>query len=337
MRYPLVQCLPEPGGGGRQQLAVAWMSLPYLRGVEVQSITGRRRRVGYTALVALVAGIASLCFFTVEAGEFAVITQFGNPVRVVKTPGLHLKYPSPIQRITRFDNRLFLLVAPPSEFLTSGKKNVVASGFILWRIAEPRKFMQTVFDRNGAESRLRDILFAELGAALGGAPFSSFVSTVPGEYRAEAILETATRQYREVALRDYGIDVVDVRLQRLDFPPQNRLSVFSRMKSERTQLSMQYRSEGEEEGLKIRATAEKVKSGILAEAFKQAQKSRGEGEAKAAEIYSKSLNSAPAFYTFIRSLEAMKKSIDQDTTLILPLDSKLFQLLYDSHFQYPEE
>jgi membrane protease subunit HflC len=302
--------------------------------------TGRTRRLRYAALIALVvlaAGIASICLFTVEAGEVAVVTQFGNPVRVVKTPGLHVKYPSPIQSITRFDSRLFLLVAPPSEFLTSGKKNVVASGFILWRIADAQKFMQTVFDRNGAESRLRDILFAELGAALGGAPFSAFVSTVPGEYRAEAIIQTATRQYREIALRDYGIEVVDVQLQRLDFPPQNRLSVFSRMKSERAQLSMQYRSEGEEEGLKIRATAEKAKSSILAEAFKRSQKSRGEGEAKAAEIYAKSLNSAPTFYTFMRSIEAMKKSVDKDTTLVLPVDSELFQLLHDSHFQYPDE
>jgi modulator of FtsH protease HflC len=302
--------------------------------------TGRTRRIRYAALIALVAlaaGTTSICLFTVGMGEVAVVTQFGNPVRVVKTPGLHVKYPSPIQSITTFDSRLFLLVAPPSEFLTSGKKNVVASGFILWRIAEPQKFMQTVFDRNGAESRLRDILFAELGAALGGAPFRAFVSTVPGEYRAEAIIETATRQYREIALRDYGIDVVDVRLQRLDFPPQNRLSVFSRMKSERAQLSMQYRSEGEEEGLKIRAAAEKAKSSILAEAFKRSQKSRGEGEAKAAEIYAKSLNSAPTFYTFMRSIEAMKKSVDKDTTLVLPVDSELFQLLHDSHFQYPDE
>jgi modulator of FtsH protease HflC len=306
----------------------------------VQMATGRTRRIRYAALIALVAlaaGTTSICLFTVEMGEIAVVTQFGNPVRVVKTPGLHVKYPSPIQSITTFDSRLFLLVAPPSEFLTSGKKNVVASGFILWRIAEPQKFMQTVFDRNGAESRLRDILFAELGAALGGAPFRAFVSTVPGEYRAEAIIETATRQYREIALRDYGIDVVDVQLQRLDFPPQNRLSVFSRMKSERAQLSMQYRSEGEEEGLKIRAAAEKAKSSILAEAFKRSQKSRGEGEAKAAEIYAKSLNSAPTFYTFMRSIEAMKKSVDKDTTLVLPVDSELFQLLHDSHFQYPDE
>jgi membrane protease subunit HflC len=306
----------------------------------VQTAAARIRHVGYAALIALIvlaAGFASICSFTVETGEVAVVTQFGEPVRVVKAPGLHMKYPYPVQRITWFDSRLFLLAAPPSEFLTAGKQNVVASGFILWRIAEPRQFMQTVFDTKGAESRLRDILFAELGAALGGAPFSAFVSTVPGEYRAEAILVAVTRQYQVIALRDYGIDVVDVRLQRLDFPQQNRLSVFSRMKSERARISMQYRSEGEEEGLKIRATAEKAKSGILAEAFKLSQKYRGEGEARAAEIYAGSLNRAPALYQFMRSIEAMKKSVDKDTTLVLPIDSELFQLLRDSNFQYPDE
>jgi membrane protease subunit HflC len=299
--------------------------------------TRRVKSAAFLALAALAAGLAAICLFTVEAGQFAVVTQFGNPVRVVKTAGLHIKYPYPVQSVTKFDGRLFLLVSPPSEFLTLGKKNVVASAFILWRIAEPQRFMQTVFDKNGAESRLSDLLFAELGAALGAAPLAAFVSTAPGQYRAEAILAAVTRQVQEVAWRDYGIEVVDVRLQRLDFPPQNRLSVFARMKSERTRISLQYRSEGEEEGLKIRAGAERAKSSILAEAFKVAQQARGEGEASAAKIYAESLSRAPEFYTFLRSIEAMKKAVDKDTTLVLPIDAELFQLLRDSHFRHPEE
>lgn len=122
----------------------------------------------------------------------------------------------------------------------------------------------------------------------------AFVSTAPGEYRAEAVLAGMTRQYRELALRDYGIDVVDVRLRRLDFPEQNRASVSARMKSERIRISMQYRSEGEEEGLEIRAAAEKAKSGILGEAYKLSQQMRGEGEARAAKIYGESLTRAPS-------------------------------------------
>ena len=297
------------------------------RGVKLLAVLG---------LGAVLVGLASLCVFTVGGGEFAVVTQFGRPVRVESTPGLKLKLPAPFQTVARFDRRLFALVPTPREFLTLGKKNVIASGFILWRVHDPKKFMQTVFDRVGAESRLGDILFAELGAALGGAPFSAFVSTAPGEYRAEAILADVTRQYREIAWRDYGIDVVDVRLRRLDFPEQNRASVFARMKSERIRISMQYRSEGEEEGLKIRAAAEKAKSGILGEAYKLSQQVRGEGEARAAKLYAESLTQAPNFYRFVRSIDAMKKTVDKETTLVLPVDSELFQLLRDSRFRFPE-
>ncbi|PYO58420.1 MAG: protease modulator HflC [Candidatus Rokuibacteriota bacterium] len=288
------------------------------------------------SLGAVLVGLASLCVFTVGGGEFAVVTQFGRPVRVESTPGLKVKLPAPFQTVARFDRRLFALVPTPREFLTLGKKNVIASGFILWRVHDPKRFMQTVFDRVGAESRLGDILFAELGAALGGAPFPAFVSTAPGEYRAEAILADVTRQYREIAWRDYGIDVVDVRLRRLDFPEQNRASVFARMKSERIRISMQYRSEGEEEGLKIRAAGERAKSGILGEAYKLSQQIRGEGEARAAKIYAESLSQAPNFYRFVRSIDAMKKTVDKETTMVLPVDSELFQLLRDSRFRFPE-
>jgi membrane protease subunit HflC len=292
---------------------------------------------GVTLLAILGLGVASLCLFTVGEREFAVVSQFGRPVRVESTPGLKLKLPAPFQTVTRVDQRLFALVPAPREFLTLGKQSVVATGLILWRVDDPAKYMRTVFDRVGAESRLGDILFAELGGALGGSPFAAFVSTTPGEYRAEAVLAGMTRHYRELARRDYGIDVVDVRLRRLDFPDQNRASVFARMKSERVRISMQYRSEGEEEGLKIRATAEKAKSGVLGEAYKLSQQLRGEGEAGAAKIYGESLSRAPDFYRFVRSIDAMKKTVDKDTTIVLPVDSDLFRLLRDSRFRFPED
>jgi len=294
----------------------------------------RVRTVLLLALAASAAVLVKLCFFTVDASEYAVVTEFGDPVQVIKTPGLNFKYP--YQSVTKFDNRLFILVPPLSEFLTLGKTNVVASSAILWRIADPKRFLQTVFDKNGAESRLSDILFAELGAALGRTPLPAFVSINPGEYQAEAILKMVAEQIRETALRDYGIAVVDVRLQRLDFPEKNRLSVFSRMKSERGRVSMRYRSEGEEEGLKIRAVAEKEKTRIMSEAFKISQKYRGEGEAQAARIYAEALNKDPAFYKFLRTMEASRKSIDQGTTLVLPVDSELFRLLYDSNYHQGE-
>jgi modulator of FtsH protease HflC len=291
---------------------------------------GLTRAAGLLAL--LVLGLASLCLFTVGEREFAVVAQFGRPVRVESTPGLKLKLPAPFQTVSRFDRRLFALVPPPREFLTLGKQSVVATGFILWRVHDPEKFMQTVFDRTGAESRLGDILFAELGAALGGAPFGAFVSTAPGEYRAESVLAGMTRQYRELALRDYGIDVVDVRLRRLDFPEQNRASVFARMKSERVRISMQYRSEGEEEGSKVRALAEEEKARVLARATQLSHERRGEGDAEAARVYAQALGQAPDFYGFLRAMEASRSLARQRTTMVLSADSPLFGLLTDSNY-----
>ena len=154
----------------------------------------------------------------------------------------------------------------------------------------------------------------------------------PGTYRAEAILEQVTARCREIALRNFGIDVVDVHLRTFDFPKQNRLPVYSRMKSERGRISMKYRSEGEEEGLKVRAGAEQEKTSIVATALKQAQQQRGEGEGQAARIYSQALSQGPEFYRFVRSTEAARNLLPKGTTLVLPANSELFGLLKDSAY-----
>jgi modulator of FtsH protease HflC len=212
---------------------------------------------------------------------------------------------------------------------------VRAASAILWRVAEPRRFFETVRNRGGAEARLNDIVFAELGAALGREPLTAFVSADASAYRAEGVLAEVAAGVREAARRDYGIEVVDVQLRRFDFPERNRLRVYARMKSERGRISMKYRSEGEEEGLMIRATAEEEKARILAEAYTAAERLRGEGEAEAARIYAEALEEAPDFYRFLRTLEASRTIVRDGTTLVLPADSDLFGLLVDSgHFEH---
>jgi membrane protease subunit HflC len=295
---------------------------------------GRRPvlRLAILALVVVAALAAQFCFFKVETGEYAVVTQFGDPVQIVTTPGLGLKYP--YQSVRKFDARLYVYTPAFSEFLTRDKTAVVAAGVILWRVEDPKKYFETVFNRAGAEARLSDILFAELGAAIGRNPLSAFVATEEGSYRAEEILAEVAEQCRDTARRDYGIAVVDVQLQRFDFPERNRLRVYARMKSERARISMKYRSEGEEEGLKIRAEADEERIRIRSEAFKVAEQHRGEGEAEAARIYAETLETAPEFYRFLRTLEASRKFVAAGTTLVLPANSELFGLLYDSnHFQ----
>ncbi len=289
----------------------------------------RLRTIVLSALAAAVLVLVPFCFFVVDEAEYAVVTQFGEPVQVVTEPGLGLKFP--YQNVNQFDRRLFVYAPPLSEFLTLEKTAVVASSVILWRIAEPRRFFETVFDRTGAEARLSDILFAELGAAIGRNPLTAFVSVEPGAYQAEDVLERVTGTLRAAARRDYGIEVVDVQLQRFDFPDRNRLRVYARMKSERARISMKYRSEGEEEGLKIRAAADQERSRLLSEAYKVSQQHRGQGDADAARIYAEALGKAPEYYRFMRTMEATRKFVKPDTTMVLPANSELFGLLYDSH------
>jgi modulator of FtsH protease HflC len=294
--------------------------------------SSRARRLALPALVAIGALAVLLCFFRVETSEYAVVTEFGDPVQVVTAPGLGIKYP--YQSVRKFDARLYVHTPDVSEFLTLDKSAVIASGVVLWRVEDPRKYFETVFDRTGAESRLSDVLFAELGAAIGRNPLSAFVGTDQATYRADEILTEVAQRCRATARRDYGIDVVDVQLQRFDFPERNRLRVYARMKSERAQISMKYRSEGEEEGLKIRAEADGERVHIRSEAFKVAEQHRGEGEAEAARIYAGTLEAAPDFYRFLRTLEASRKFVEEGTTLVLPANSELFGLLYDSkHYE----
>jgi membrane protease subunit HflC len=278
----------------------------------------------------VVAAAVYLCFFAVDSAEYAIVTEFGRPTQVITAPGLGLKHP--LQSVRTFDRRLFVYAAPPSEFLTIEKTPVVASGTILWRVADPKRYFETVLDRTGAESRLGDILSAELGAAIGSNRLVAFVSTDGASYQADAILAEIARRCGAAARRDYGIDVVDVQLRGFDFPKQNRPRLYARMKSERGRISMLYRSEGEEEGLNVRAAAEEEKAKILRQATELSQQRRGEGDGEAARIYANALNRAPDFYAFLRSLEAARSLARKSTTMVLPADSPLFGVLFDSNY-----
>ena len=143
-----------------------------------QSTTRRRMRIAFALGIAgIIAAVAKLCCFTVETGEYALVTEFGKPVQVITAPGLGFKYP--YQSVRTFDSRLFAYTPASTEFLTLEKTPVVAASTVLWRVNDPKKFFQTVFDRAGAESRLGDILFAQLGAAIGRSPLVAFVSIEP--------------------------------------------------------------------------------------------------------------------------------------------------------------
>src|SRR5438045_2573023 len=160
----------------------------------------------------------------------------------------------------------------------------------------------------------------------------AFVSTDAAAYRADAMVAEIARRCGTVAQRDYGIEVVDVQLRGFDFPKQNRLRLYARMKSERGRISMLYRSEGEEEGLKVRAGAEEQKARILGKAIELSQQRRGEGDGEAARVYANALSRAPEFYAFLRAMEASQNFARKNTTMVLPADSPLFGVLVDSNY-----
>jgi membrane protease subunit HflC len=274
--------------------------------------------------------LAASCLFFVPATEYALVTAFGAPVRAITAPGIYAKLPYHLVR--PIDNRLFVFVPSPSEFLTREKTPVIASAALIWRVADPKRYFETVYDRHGAESRLGDILYAELGAAIGGHGLDAFISTDPASYEAGAVLAAVRERCAEIAGRDYGIGLVDLALQSFDFPKQNRERLYARMKSERARLSMAYRSEGEEAAVKIGAAAEGERSRLLSEALERAQAMRAEGDGEASRISAEAYGAAPDFYRFLRALDASRRVLRKDSTLVLPADTELFGLLLDSRW-----
>jgi membrane protease subunit HflC len=265
------------------------------------------------------------CFFTVRESESVIVTLFGKPVRALDAAGLALKWPW--EGVLRFDKRVRLYDATPSEFLTQDKKNIVVQSFVAWKIAQPREFLLAVRDTLGAEMRLRDVLWSELSSKLGVTPLAALLSTKAEEMKLDKLSEEIRDKCRATALARYGIEVVDVRIKRLSFPAQNRDAVFERMRAERQREAKQFRAEGQEEAMKIRAEADKQKTTILAEANRKAETLKGEGDAKAIEIYNSAIALDPSFYKFLRTLDAYRSTLKENTTLVLGSESDFLKLL----------
>jgi membrane protease subunit HflC len=286
----------------------------------------KRYRRYYPAVVVVAALVLFyLVFFSVRETEFVLVTQFGRPVRTVTEAGLNAKWP--FQTAIYFDRRLRTYNPRPSEFLTRDKKNVVIENYVVWKIQDPDRFVQTVGDAIAAEMRLHDIIWSGLSAALGTRDLDSIVGTDPEKVQTAAMLDNLTALTDHTALEQYGINVVDVRIKRLNLPEQNKQSVYARMRAERERIARQYRAEGEEQALSIRADADRQKEEILSLAYKQAENIKGQGDAESTRIYGQAYSKNPGFYKLLRTLESYKKVLDDKTTAILSSDSELLKVL----------
>src|SRR5919109_2709264 len=264
--------------------------------------------------------VVSRTFYSVSETAQAVVTQLGRPVRLVQTAGLYLKIPF-LQQLTLFEDRLLDYDAAPAPVITRDKKNLVVDNYAKWQIRDPLKFLQTVQSEAGGQTRLDDIIYSKVREQLGLHDLVEVIAT-----KRDPIMRAVTMGSNEAAAA-YGIAVVDVRIKRADLPPENAQAVYGRMRTEREREAKRYRSEGQEEALKIRAETDKQQTIMLAEAYEQEQAIRGEGDAHAIRIYGQAFQQDADFFTFVRTLEAYRKSLKGKTTLVLPPQMEFLKYL----------
>jgi membrane protease subunit HflC len=285
------------------------------------------RTLGPVAAVLIaLALVASSVLFTVDQRQNAIVFQFGEVKEVITKPGLQFKWPL-IQNVRLFDMRILAYDdVEPLRFLTSGNRPVLVDSFIRWRIVDAKQFFVSVQGSElEATRRLRQTISGALRDEFG---LRTVHDVVSGER--EAVMERV-REKADQDLRRIGVEIVDVRLKRVDLPQEVSESVYRRMEAERKRIANELRSTGSAEAERIRADADKQREVILAEAYRDAQRVKGEGDAKAAGTYAQAFRQDPEFYSFYRSMEAYRSTFrGKNDLLLLEPSSEFFRFLKDA-------
>ncbi len=275
----------------------------------------------------LVAGLATLsgAAFTVDQTKNAMILQFGEIKRVIEEPGLTFKVPM-VQNVLFFDKRILTMdTQDPERFITSEKKNVLVDYFVKWRILDPREYYKSVGNEMRARNRLEQTISSGLREEFGKRTVHEVVS---GER--DKIMEII-REKADLDARRIGVQIVDVRLKRVELPAEVSESVYRRMEAERKRVANELRSEGSAAAEKIRADADRQREVIVAEAYRDAQKIKGEGDAKAIATYAEAFGQNPQFYSFYKSLEAYRSSFtNKGDVMVVDPSSEFFKYLKQS-------
>jgi len=270
--------------------------------------------------ILIIAVAIYLSAYVVDKTEYAIEILLGDPVDIVMEPGLNFKLPF-VSRIIYMENRLQDYDADPGAVFTKDKKEMKVDTYSKWRVSDPLRFYETVRTTAGAHARLDDIIFSQTREVLGQHTLMEIVSGNRKEIREDITLRS--RQNAE----NLGIEILDVRIKRADLPEANSQAVFGRMNAERTRQSKLYRSEGEEESLKIRSDADRERVEILAEAKKTNEETRGEADAVATKIYADSYRKDSDFFKFLRSHDVYRDSLKEGTTLLMDAESEFFKYL----------
>lgn len=297
-------------------------------------------------IVVALALLAKASLFVVEEGQQAIVTQFGKPVGAMKYAGLHVKTPL-VQEVRRFDRKILKWDGDPNQIPTQDKRYIWVDTTARWRIADPLLFYTTVATQQGAQSRLDDILDSVVRDAVSS---QLLVELVRGkDYKApegtvevldfegqkivvenlsgrEEILDSILAEARK-GTPEYGIDLIDIQIKRINYVEQVRLRVYDRMISERKKVASQFRSEGEGEKANILGQMQKELKRIESDAYRESVQIRGRADAEAASIYAAAYSKDPEFYAFIRTLESYRKSIKENSKLVISTDADFYRYL----------
>ena len=279
----------------------------------------RARTISILVIIVAVFFVINASYFYVDQRLQAIVLQFGEPIRVIKEPGIQFKIPF-VQNVEFFDKRLLLFDNPVEEIISADKKRLIVDSFARYKIEDPLRYFQTIRFESTLTNRLGSIINDSLRQVLGRVPLKSVIS----EKRSVLLEEVAILV--SAGAKDFGLQIEDVRIRRADLPTANSEAIFRRMQTERQQEAAQYRAEGEEQSRILKAQAEKEKTILLADAERTSDILRGEGDGEKNKILGEAFSKDPEFFSFYRSMQAYITAISaEDTTMILSPDSTFFE------------
>ncbi len=284
----------------------------------------------FLIVLGVAAFVAYTSFFIVHQTQMALVLEFGNPTRVVTKPGLNTKLPF-VQTVEFFDKRILDIEISSKEVIASDQKRLVVDAFARYRITDPLLFYQAVRDEAGANSRINSVMDSAMRGVLGGVPFIEVVR----DRRDELMRLIAERVSGEV--KDFGIEIVDVRIKRADLPDANSQAIYTRMQTERQREAAEIRAQGNEQAKRIRANADRQVTVLIAEANRDAERLRGEGDAERNRIYAAAFSQDPDFFAFYRSMQAYEEGLKaNETRLVISPTTEFFRYFNNPNGNAPE-
>ncbi len=287
----------------------------------------------FLATIVVLLGVAALgvyfSLFIVHQNEQVLVLEFGKPARVIQQPGLHWKIPF-VETVDYFDKRILDMDSQPQEVTASDQKRLVVDAFTRYRITDPLKFYQTVRDERMVRSRLGPIVESSLRRVLGSSTFQELVRD-----KREDLMKRIAKLVNDEG-KEFGLEVVDVRIKRADLPEQNSKSVYDRMRAERQREAAEFRAQGAAEANRIKATADREATVINAEATRKGEVMRGEGDAERNKVFAEAFGRDPDFFGFYRSMQAYETGMKAgDTRMLLSPDSEFFRYFNSSGGKAP--